>query len=58
MSITDEHFILGGDNAASWEDLFRRNADQLVKKKDRKEMLEKSECLKIVKAQQYLLKYK
>lgn len=52
MSITDEHFILGGDSAADWEDSFRRNPDQLVKKKDRKEMLEKSECLMIVKAQQ------
>ena len=48
-SNTDDHFVLGGDSAADLEDLFRRNPDQLIKEKYRKEMLRKSKCLKIGK---------
>ncbi|XP_027769939.1 probable transcription factor At1g61730 [Solanum pennellii] len=54
-SISDDHFVLSGGSAADLEDWFRRNPGQLIKEKDRKEMLEKSECVKIGKARQYLL---
>ncbi|KAK6796163.1 hypothetical protein RDI58_003864 [Solanum bulbocastanum] len=53
-SIIDDYFVLGGGSAADLEDWFRRNPGQLIKEKDRQEMLEKSQSVKIDKAQQYL----
>lgn len=47
--------ILGGGTAADLEDWFRKNPRKLISEKDRKEMLEKSQSVKIGKAQQYLL---
>ncbi|MCD9641609.1 hypothetical protein HAX54_027907 [Datura stramonium] len=46
--------VLSGGSAADLEDWFRRNPGQLISNKDRTEMLEKSQCLKIAKARQYL----
>lgn len=46
--------VLGGGSAADLEDWFRRNPRQLISEKDRTEMLEKSQSIKIAKAQQYL----
>ncbi|CAN4123805.1 unnamed protein product [Withania somnifera] len=47
--------VLGGGSAADLEDWFMRNPRQLISEKDRTEMLDKSQSIKIAKAKQYLL---
>ncbi|PHT54791.1 hypothetical protein CQW23_03277 [Capsicum baccatum] len=48
-------FVLNGGTAADLEDWFRRNPRQLISEKERNEMLEKSQSVKVAKARQYLL---
>ncbi|KAF3644583.1 putative transcription factor [Capsicum chacoense] len=48
-------FVLNGGTSADLEDWFRRNPRQLISEKERNEMLEKSQSVKVAKARQYLL---
>ncbi|XP_055803378.1 probable transcription factor At1g61730 [Solanum dulcamara] len=54
IGIMCSDLVLGGGSAADLEDWFRRNPLQLISEKDREEMLEKSQSVKIGKARQYL----